>query len=87
MFQRDGNLVAYKNGAAYWSARTVGATGGSAAMQSDGNFVVYDSRRAARWSTRTRGNPGARIVIQRDGNVVLYSAGGTPLWASGRPKR
>ena len=86
VFQTDGNLVAYEEGAAYWSAGTAGAaTGGSAAMQSDGNFVVYDAAGVPRWSTRTASNPGAFLVIQNDCDVVLRSAGGVALWSSGRP--
>ena len=85
VFQTDGNFVAYKNRVAYWSARTRGAGGGSAAMQSDGNFVVYGAEGAARWSTRTSGNTGAFLVIQNDCNVVLRTAGGVALWSSGRP--
>ena len=86
VFQTDGNLVAYEEGVAYWSARTAGvATGGSAAMQSDGNFVVYDAAGVPRWHTRTAGNPGAFLVIQNDCDVVLRSAGGAALWSSGRP--
>ena len=85
VFQTDGNLVAYDDRAAYWSARTRGAGGGSAAMQSDGNFVVYDAEGAARWSTRTVGNTGAFLVIQNDCNVVLRAAAGAALWSSGQP--
>ncbi|MCY4119477.1 MAG: hypothetical protein OXG72_00960 [Acidobacteria bacterium] len=84
-FQTDGNLVAYHNGVAYWNAGTRGADGGSAAMQIDGNLVVYDATGAARWSTLTGGNNGAHIGIQDDCNVVLRSAGGAALWSSGRP--
>ena len=81
-----GNLVAYSDGVAYWSARTARtARGGSARMQADGNFVVYDANRMARWSTRTGGNRGAFLTIERDCNVVLLDAGGTELWSSGRP--
>ena len=85
VFQTDGNLVAYYNGVAYWSARTRGATGGSAVMESGGNFVVYDEAGVARWSTRTHGNSGAYLGIQNDCNVVLRATGGAALWASGRP--
>lgn len=85
VFQADGNLVAYQGGVAYWSARTGGATGGSAAMLSNGNFVVYDALGVARWTTGTEGNPGASLVIQSDCNVVLRNTAGAALWASGRP--
>ena len=83
-FQTDGNLVASKNLVAYWSARTQGASGGAAVMQSDGNFVVRDADGVSRWSTRTR-SPGAYLGIQNDCNVVLRAANGAALWASGRP--
>ena len=85
VFQADGNLVAYKGGVAYWSAGTHGANGGSAAMLSSGNFVVYNARGVARWTTGTEGNPGAFLVIQSDCNVVLRSTTGAALWTSGRP--
>ena len=86
VFQTDGNLVAYKEGVAYWNARTGGvASGGSALMQPDGNFVVYDTVGVARWSTGTAGNRGAYLGIENDCNVVLHGAGGAALWASGRP--
>ena len=85
VYQPDGNLVAYSNGVAYWNAGTRGAGGGSATMQADGNFVVYDSNGVARWSTRTGGNHGASLGIQNDCNVVLRTSGGAALWWSGRP--
>ena len=86
VFQTDGNLVAYHNGVGYWSSRTRGLGGGSAAvMESEGNFVVYDAAGVARWATGTDGNRGAYLGIQGDCNVVLRAAGGAGLWASGRP--
>ncbi|MDE0002629.1 MAG: M12 family metallopeptidase [Rhodospirillaceae bacterium] len=84
-YQTDGNLVAYKDRSAYWSSRTRGTPAGSAAMQSDGNFVVYDADGVARWSTRTAGNTGAFLSVQNDCNIVLRAAGGVALWSSGRP--
>ena len=86
VFQTDGNLVAYHNGVGYWSSRTRGLGGGSAAvMESEGNFVVYDAAGVARWATGTDGNRGAYLGVQGDCNVVLRAAGGAGLWASGRP--
>ena len=85
VFQPDGDLVASSNGVAYWSAGTRGAGGGSARMQADGNFVVYDEDGLSRWSTRTGGNRGAYLGIQNDCNVVLRTAGGAALWSSDRP--
>ena len=86
VFQSDGDLVAYADDEAYWSAGTKStARGGWAEMQVDGNFVVYSTSGVALWSTGTGGNPGARIVIEDDCNVVVRARGGAQLWASGRP--
>ena len=86
-FRPDGDLIAYADGLPYWNAGSgsLAAGGGFAAMQRDGNFVVFDARGRARWSTRSGGNPGARVAIQSDCNVVVRAPGGEPLWASGRP--
>ncbi len=44
-----------------------------ATMQTDGNFVLYNSSNAALWSTGTSGIANAQIIeIQDDGNLVLY---------------
>ncbi len=51
-------------------------------MQSDGNFVVYNSLGKPAWTTNTSGNPGAKAYMQPDGNFVIYSSGGKPLWSS-----
>jgi surface antigen len=53
----------------------------TAAMQGDGNFVLYTPS-GARWSTRTGGQNGAAIVMQGDGNLVMYRNGGV-LWHTG----
>ncbi|MGH9279355.1 MAG: hypothetical protein ACRD12_14775 [Acidimicrobiales bacterium] len=42
--QADGNLVAYDWGRAYWSSGTNGWGNSRAAMQTDGNFVIYVAR-------------------------------------------
>ena len=86
IFQTDGNLVAYANGVAYWHTGTVTAEGGSAVLQPDGNFVVYDTAGAAAWHAGTAGNPGAFLVLQSDCNLVLYAASQVPLWYTGLPQ-
>ncbi|QHC58347.1 excalibur calcium-binding domain-containing protein [Rathayibacter sp. VKM Ac-2760] len=59
----------------------VSTDGGSrAAMQTDGNFVVY-SGGSARWSAVTSG-AGNRLAMQGDGNAVVYANVGAPLWSS-----
>ncbi|ROP50536.1 MULTISPECIES: hypothetical protein [unclassified Rathayibacter] len=52
-----------------------------AAMQTDGNFVVY-SGGSVRFNAATSG-PGNRLVMQSDGNAVVYANYGAPLWQSG----
>jgi hypothetical protein len=84
-YQADGNLVAYQGGVPYFHSSTHGTPAGRAAMQLDGNFVLYDAAGAPVWATGTAGNPGAHLEIQLDCDVVLYSDDGAPLWASGTP--
>lgn len=53
----------------------------TAAMQGDGNFVLYTPG-GARWSTRTGGQNGAGIAMQGDGNLVMYR-NGAAIWHTG----
>jgi GH25 family lysozyme M1 (1,4-beta-N-acetylmuramidase) len=52
-----------------------------AAMQSDGNFVIYRSG-VARWQSGTSKYPGARLILQSDGNLVIYDNAGIARWSS-----
>jgi hypothetical protein len=63
-----------------WGAGTSTAT---LAMQSDGNFVLYNnsSLSAAIWETNTDGFTGAYVNAQDDGNLVVYSSSNSPLWS------
>jgi len=79
-YQSDGNLVLYAGGTAVWTSNTANTSAGSAAMQSDGNFVVYDGQGAARWFTGSAGNANASLVVQNDGNLVVYSSAGQAVW-------
>jgi hypothetical protein len=83
VYQSDGNLVLYQAGIALWHSHTNGTTPGLAAMQGDGNFVIYNASGVPVWHTSTFGNPGAILAIQNDGNLVIYRADGVPIWASG----
>ena len=47
-----------------------------AALQSDGNFVLYGPGNRALFSSGTGGTGNARLVMQTDGNLVLYGATG-----------
>ncbi|EYF04455.1 PAN domain-containing protein [Chondromyces apiculatus] len=82
--QSDGNLVvAGGTGSTgyLWQTNTVGS-GYFVAMQTDGNFVMYDWDGVPIWSSDTWGHPGSVMDMQSDGNAVVYSPGGSPLWAS-----
>ncbi len=52
--------------------------GAYVAMQTDGNFVVYNGG-SAKWSSNTSGFPGSDIVLQDDGNLVVYQ-GSRAIW-------
>jgi RHS repeat-associated protein len=43
-----------------------------ATMQTDGNFVLYNSGNQSLWSTQTAGTNAQSIMMQDDGNLVLY---------------
>ncbi|MGW2874550.1 hypothetical protein [Kitasatospora sp. NPDC001225] len=86
--QGDGNLVLYnrESGSAIWATGTYNHPGATATMQSDGNFVVYDTNRTALWSTGTwSAGADSHFVFQNDGNLVVYKGKGegNPVWASG----
>jgi len=54
-----------------------------AAMQADGNFVVYHHQRAL-WASNTVHSGGHFWLInQTDGNVVVYDKDDKALWATG----
>ncbi len=95
ILQIDGNLVLYKTTIpnsfincpssscqAIFSSNTsnIGAYG-SAYLQTDGNFVVYNINSPA-FATNTNGNPGDTLILQNDGNLVIYSNVRMPLWSS-----
>ncbi|WP_083393338.1 peptidoglycan DD-metalloendopeptidase family protein [Curtobacterium sp. MMLR14_010] len=81
--QTDGNLVQYVSGKATWSSQTFGNPGAYAALQPDGNFVVYsaDGRRAL-WASNTSGKGRAQLLVQLDSNVVLYGSADTRVWST-----
>jgi hypothetical protein len=52
-----------------------------AAMQCDGNLVVYGPGGPI-WSSRTNNTPGTSLEVQTDGNLVLYGSGHVPVWST-----
>jgi hypothetical protein len=59
-------------------------TPGSAAMQSDGNFVVYSSDctgpYSSCWSTQTYGHNGAYLKLGDEGSLGVYDVNDVRLW-------
>ncbi len=99
--QKDGNLVLYKqkrvptqfkwaDHAAIWNSKTAGKGGVKAVMQTDGNFVIYNTNGKALWNTGTQGHPGSKLSLQGDGNLVIYGPSGKKflqaLWNTGVDK-
>ncbi len=88
-YQPDGNLVLYDHFTAIWAVNCWPechhdwGDPGSAIMQSDGNFVVYNAVGVAVWNSGTWGNPGAFLRLQDDGNLVIRSAAGVVIWETG----
>ncbi|WP_309230485.1 LysM peptidoglycan-binding domain-containing protein [Nocardia sp. SYP-A9097] len=79
--QDDGNLVlSDPSGKVEWASATNGKGVTRAALQADGNFVLY-SDGGAEWSTETNGKSVDRLVVQPDRNVVLYGDGGA-VWST-----
>ncbi len=82
VMQGDGNLVLYQGGTPLWHTFTNGRGGALAAMQPDGNFVLYTAGGTALWHSYTYNRPGAFLSVQNDGNLVIYD-GSTVRWHSG----
>ncbi|MEV6715921.1 LysM peptidoglycan-binding domain-containing protein [Lentzea sp. NPDC051208] len=80
--QSDGNLVLSENTGTVWASGTDGKGAVRAALQDDGDFVLYTSDDNAVWSTGTQGNEGARLVLQDDRNLVVFGGDGGAKWAS-----
>ncbi|WP_186645600.1 lectin [Fluviispira vulneris] len=84
VMQADDNLVIYRNSNNHptWASGTNNTGSYRAAMQGDGNFVIYNSSKAT-WASGTYGHHGAWLILQNDGNLVIYKANSwNPIWAS-----
>jgi hypothetical protein len=80
VYQTDANLVLYSGTAPVWATGKNLGRPARATMQTDGNFVTYDSSGKATWATGTNGNSGAFLAVQNDGNLVVYAPGCKVLW-------
>ena len=80
----QGQLVALTDYQQWWQQEGNGQPGAVAAMQEDGNFVVYGPDGTVLWATGTENNRGASVVIENDsgkGVLKVYSGNGTAvLW-------
>ncbi|WP_439693466.1 peptidoglycan DD-metalloendopeptidase family protein [Curtobacterium sp. SP.BCo] len=80
--QGDGNLVQTVNGAVVWSSRTGGHPGAWAAVQTDGNLVVYGTDQKPLWASNTSRAGAGQLLVQVDANVVLYGKTDTRVWST-----
>lgn len=83
-YQRDGNLVLKDSaGKTIWATNVLHIPG-SAILQEDGNFVIYDHLQQQVWNSKTRNasydtnDPNSLygsniLVLQDDGNLVMYA--------------
>lgn len=81
VLQGDGNLVIYAFGRAVWWTGTSGS-GLWAAMQTDGNFVIYTAGGKALWWTGTSGSGSFRAQVESNGSLVIVRSGAV-VWTSG----
>lgn len=81
LMQSDGNLFIYDRsvGQVTWAANTYGHPGAFASLQSDGNFVVYNSSGVGIWSSGTYGTFSERLDMGDDGRIIIYKS----AWNSG----
>jgi len=68
---------------------SLSSNGYLASLQSDGNFVVYNSARKALWASNSWGQGTApyKLILQPDNNLVLYDTNNRAVWASGTYRR
>lgn len=75
--QTDGNMVIYGNGSPLWNTNTANQGAAFALLQTDLNFVVYNSAMSPLWYSNTpRSAPGVGqqsfLAFQPDCNFVEY---------------
>ena len=78
----DGVLVQVVDGKQIWASKTGGNPGAYAAVQTDGNLVIYTAAKKALWSSATSRAGSGQLLVQVDGNVVLYGKSDTRVWST-----
>lgn len=78
----DGVLVQVVDGKQIWASKTSGNPGAYAAVQTDGNLVIYTAAKKALWSSATSKAGSGQLLVQVDGNVVLYGKSDTRVWST-----
>ena len=73
-------MINVKSNESLWVSDTINSV--RAKMQSDGNFVLYNSDSEVQWSSGTAGNPESILEMQDDGNIVIYNKLRKSIWAS-----
>lgn len=90
IYQGDGNLVEYanpgqSNQTPIWaigcyvgnsSCSPPSGKAGYAIMQTDGNFVVYDSNGNPYWASQTFGHPGDVLILNDDSGMFIQDSNG-----------
>ena len=64
-----------------WTLQATPAKGDFLIMQTDGNFVQYNSAGTALWASNTANKSGATLSLQSDGNLVIY-LNSTAIWTT-----
>ncbi|MBT2502474.1 peptidoglycan DD-metalloendopeptidase family protein [Curtobacterium sp. ISL-83] len=78
----DGVLVQVVDGKQVWATNTAGNPGAYAAVQTDGNLVVYTAAKKPLWASHTSKVGAGQLLVQVDGNVVVYGKSGTRAWST-----
>lgn len=88
--QSDGNLVLRQNHKAVWWTGTQKRAGNYAAVQSDGNFVVYSAQHKALWNSHTNSSAirsslqSVTLILYNNGNLILRTNQGAEADGLGR---
>jgi hypothetical protein len=81
LMQTNGNLVEYGPSGAIWATGTP-SSGAYAAMQTDGNFVVYTSGGAPLWQSGTGGSSGSFVLTVETNGYLVITDNGNATWST-----